>query len=99
MFMVTYCVYRGMGLNDFSVIEIIARQTIVILSITTLPLPGGVGAAEGMFAVVFADVFEPSKLTAAMLMTRGINFYFCMIFAGIVTLINHLRLMRAGNKK
>ena len=93
-FMVTYCVYRGMGLRGSSMIDIITLQALLMLCVTSLPLPGAVGAAEGMFLVIFSQVIPPELITSAMLLTRGINFYFCVIFAGIVTLINHIRILR-----
>lgn len=90
LFAIAYFVYRGMGLNRYSAADIIMLYAIVMLSVTTLPVPGGVGVSEWMFMVVFANVFPSEMLATAMLLTRGINFYFCLVFAGTVTLVNHL---------
>lgn len=99
LFMVTYCVYRGLGLEGTSMIDILAMQAIVMLSVTILPLPGSIGAAEGMFLLVFAEVFPAHLLYPAMLLTRGINFYFSMIFAGTITIGNHMIMIRKDKKK
>ncbi len=98
LFMVTYCVYRGMGLQGTPMISILAKQSVVMIAINTLPLPGGVGAAEGLFLVVFSNVFAGELIMPAMLLTRGINFYFSMFFAGTLTLVNHLIIMRKNKK-
>lgn len=95
---VTYCVYKGMGISGASVISVLAMQSVVMLSVTSLPLPGAVGASEGMFMVSFAGIFPKPLLTSAMLLTRGINFYFNTLFAGTISLINHLRILRKDKK-
>lgn len=99
LFSVTYCVYRGMGLDSVSMVKILALQSILMLTVTTLPLPGAVGAAEGMFLVIFKDTFPHELIMPAMMLTRGINFYFCVLFAGTVTLINHLLMLRKNKRK
>ena len=80
-------------------IDILAMQAIVMLSVTILPLPGSIGAAEGMFLLVFAEVFPAHLLYPAMLLTRGINFYFSMIFAGTITIGNHMIMIKKDKKK
>jgi hypothetical protein len=98
LFMVTYCVYKGMRLSGSSVLDITAMQAILMLTVTTLPLPGAVGISEGMFLVVFDGIFPSELLTSAMILTRGINFYFCITVAGLITMINHIRLLRKDRK-
>lgn len=95
---VTYLVYRGLGLNDTSMISVLAMQSVVMLSVTSLPLPGAVGASEFMFTQAFGNFFPRDLVMPAMLLTRGINFYFNTLFAGAVSMCNHISLMRKRRK-
>ena len=94
LFSITYFIYKSFGLTGYTCVEIIALQTLATLAVSTLPLPGAVGVAESMFLVLFVPVFGTALNAPAMLLTRGINYYFCMVFTGIVTLINHVRGMK-----
>jgi hypothetical protein len=91
---VTYCVYRGLGQSGTSAVSILAMQSVVMLAVTSLPLPGAVGASEFMFVRAFAGIFPEPLLMPAMLLTRGINFYFNTIFAGAVSMINHISVLK-----
>lgn len=95
---ITYLVYRGLGLQGHSFGEILALQTLTTISVCTLPLPGAVGAAEGMFLLLFRPIFGHDLLMPAMLLTRGITYYFCLIFSGSVTLGNHIRMLRHSRR-
>jgi len=93
LMMVTWCVYRSFGLTGVSFLEITALQAIVNMSVSVLPLPGGVGPAEQMFFWLFAGIFW-DKLMPGLILSRGIAFYFTLIFSGIVTLSNHIAVKR-----
>lgn len=99
LLMVTYFVYRGLGLKDAPMISILAMQSVVMLSVTSLPLPGAVGASEFMFTKAFGTFFPDSLLMPAMLLTRGINFYFNTLFAGAVSMCNHIATLRKSRKE
>jgi uncharacterized protein (TIRG00374 family) len=74
------------------VIDIYALEAFCWFGSYCVPLPGAVGASEAIFNNVFSMVISNSVLlSATMITTRGINFYISFIFAGIVTLIKHLR--------
>lgn len=91
---VTYLVYKGLGLDGASMIAILAMQSVVMLSVTSLPLPGAVGASEFMFVQAFKNFFPDNLLMPAMLLTRGINFYFNTLFAGAISMTNHISILR-----
>lgn len=91
---VTFFVYKGFHLHGVSLFHVLAIQTLVTLSVCTLPLPGAVGAAEGMFLLTFGAAFPERLLMAAMLLTRGVTYYFCLLLSGTVTLGNHLFTLR-----
>ncbi len=92
MFSITYCVYLSFGLSDLSYLDLLGIQILCALSVDTLPFPGGVGMAEFMTQRLYGGVYPEAIQTPAMLLTRGINFYFCMVVCAITTLLNHLRL-------
>lgn len=95
---ITWLVYRALGLHAHSFGEILALQTLTTISVCALPLPGAVGAAEGMFLLLFSPVFGEELLMPAMLLTRGITYYFCLAFSGGVTLFHHIRMLRHSRR-
>lgn len=94
LYLVPYVVYLGFGLSGQSVLELVGTQALLSLATGCLPLPGAVGAAEGAFLKGFSSFFGPSLLTPAVLVSRGISFYLPLLFTGLVTLANQLRLRR-----
>lgn len=80
-----------------NVIDIYALEAFCWFGAYCVPLPGAVGASEAIFNNVFSMVISNTiLLSATMVTTRGINFYISLIFAGIVTLIHHLRTRNSG---
>lgn len=65
----------------------------VTISVSILPLPGAVGASEGMFILMFSRFYAEDYLMPAMLLTRGITFYFMLIMNCIITWIKHFTVM------
>ena len=70
LFLVTWCVYRSFGLHGISAIQIVALQTIISLSVDMLPLPGGVGASEKSFEIMFGTIFGASLVIPGMVLSR-----------------------------
>lgn len=56
-----------------------------------MPLPGAVGVSEGGFLGIFKFLFPVNLLTSAMLLSRGISFYLCVLISGISVLYFTLR--------
>ena len=77
---------------DVSVIDVFALETYAMLGAYCVPLPGAVGASEGIFFSIFSLLINNKVLlNSTMVTTRAITFYICFIFAGIVTLIHHIK--------
>lgn len=95
LFSITYLVYIALVPNPIhSIYYLMALQIVVALSVDSMPFPGGTGLSEILLSTLFASVyFGESLLTSALLLTRGINFYFTLLFTGIIVFINHLRLI------
>lgn len=98
-FSVPYCVYRSFGLKSYSYFNLVAAQSMIHLSAASLPIPGAVGAAENSFYLMFEYIYPKNMVVPAMLLSRGISFYGFMIFSGIITLLVHIRTVRARGQK
>lgn len=85
---VTFAVYKAFGLNGVNIFEIISLQLLISLAVDNLPLPGGMGANEGIFLLFFKEIFTPKYLTAGLLLTRGINYYFVILSGGLVMIFS-----------
>lgn len=95
LFSITYFVYRALVIgNNESIYYLIAIQVIVALCVDSMPFPGGTGLSEYLLSTLFILVYAgEAMLTSALLLTRGINFYFTLLFTGLVVLANHIRLI------
>ena len=96
LYAVPYLVYRGFGLREASFLQIVGTQALVNLAVGSLPLPGAVGASEGVALTAFTHFFGPALVTPAVLVSRGISFYAFLLISGGVTLTVHLRARRRG---
>ncbi len=92
MFSIAYVVYRTFGFSAYSYIELVVIQLSIAIAIDSLPLPGGIGASEVMLILIYNKVFGNDLSVPAMLVTRGLSYYSCLLISGIVVLINHLRI-------
>ena len=75
LFSVTYFVYRAFGLQGESFTKIVILQATVSLCVDMLPIPGGVGISEALFANLFSTVFPAAFLLPALVLSRGISYY------------------------
>lgn len=88
VFVLTYMVYLGFGLEGSSAMKVILLQAAVYIAVDMLPLPGAQGITELMYQTVFVHVFTGAYLIPSMLVSRGINFYFLLIVSLGIVLIN-----------
>ena len=98
MYLVPYFVYKAFHLNTYSMIEIISFQALVSLAVSSIPLPGAVGASENAFMSAFKLFFTSQLLVPAMLLCRGISFYAFLLISGIISLIVHILLTKEKPK-
>ena len=92
MFSIAFVVYKAFGLTGYSYLELMVIQIAIALAVDSLPLPGGIGASEAMLLLIYNKVFGETIAVPAMLVTRGLSYYLCLILSGLVVLINHLRI-------
>ncbi len=89
LFSVTFVVYKSYGLEGTSFVDIIAVQAIIGIAVEMLPLPGAAGVTEGCFVNMFETIFGLQLVKPALILSRGISFYFLLIVGGLVTVVAH----------
>ena len=94
LYAVPYTVYLGFGLSGASLFQMVGTQALVSLAVGSLPLPGAVGAAEGVALHAFSLFFGAGLVAPAVMVARGISFYSFLLISGIITLCVHLRVRR-----
>ncbi len=93
-YLIPYFVYKAFHLNDYTLLQIISLQSLVSLAVSSIPLPGSVGASENAFMSAFKLFFASNLIIPAMLLCRGISFYAFLIISGVISMIVHLNLTR-----
>ena len=88
---IPYLVYQSFGLSGYSFFTIFALQAVLFITVSALPLPGGVGASESGFVILFTALFPGALLNSAMLLSRGISFYLFVLISGIAVVFIHFR--------
>lgn len=88
---VTFWTYKALGMNEANILEITSMQSVLFAIVSGIPSPGAVGVTEGAFTEIFRNIYPGAMMSSAILLNRGINFYFFVIFSGIVTIVNHIR--------
>ncbi len=89
---VPFFVYKAFGLNSHTFFQIFTMQAVLYTIVSGLPLPGSVGVSETVFLGIFGSVFGEKLLSGAMLLSRGITFYWYVIISLIVVVINAIRM-------
>lgn len=90
-FSITYFIYKSLGLSGVSVIDIITMQALLYMAVSFIPIPGTIGASEVGFSMIFISAFSSNLVPVALLMWRGISYYFGLIFCGLFTLYIYLK--------
>ncbi len=77
-----YLVCLSLGQGDVSFFSVFCLQAMLYVSVSSLPLPGAVGANEGSFLVLYRSVYPQQLLPGAMLLSRFISFYLIVALTG-----------------
>lgn len=88
---IPYFIYLAFGLSGVSYLKFLALQSVLYISVSSLPLPGAVGASEGGFMLIYKLLFSNEILSSAMILSRGISFYLFIIISGIAVLCFSLK--------
>ncbi|GEM_PF-28647 len=85
-FLLSWIVYRGMGLTAMGIFPLMALQAAVTIAVDLLPFPGSAGITELVAASAFASIFPGERLTAYLCISRGIGFYMILL-AGVAAVV------------
>lgn len=89
-FSITYFVYLSLGQSGASYLDVLAIQTVVYVVVSFIPTPGGAGASEGSFYILFGGLFSREVLLYGMALWRIIVYYGNMLVSGVVILIDNV---------
>ncbi len=81
-FSITFFVYKSLNLGKSNILDIICMQSFLYMAVSFIPTPGTVGASEVGFVLLLGHLFPPNIISTAMLLWRGISYYFSLIFSG-----------------
>lgn len=90
-FSITYLVYLALGLRGTSYLEIISLQAMLYMAVSFIPVPGTAGASEVGFSILLGSIFTSHLVAMAILLWRGISYYFGLVFCGLFTLFVFLK--------
>lgn len=79
VFVMTYVVYRGLGLSGVAMLDIVLVQAAVYIAVDMLPIPGAQGITEAMYRCVFQNIFVGNYLVVSVCITRGVSFYLMLL--------------------
>lgn len=109
LFSVSYLVFlafykgsSGGSLDYRNYFELVSVQVAIALCVDSLPLPGGVGISEYLYLFLFGFVYtnvSSDFVASAMLVTRGVSFYFPLIITFIIWLVKHIMVIIKDSKE
>ena len=82
-FSTTFFVYKSLNLNESNILDILSLQAFLYMAVSFIPTPGTAGASEVGFILLLGHLFPPNIISTALLLWRGISFYFSLIFSGM----------------
>ena len=89
---IPFFVYKAFGLDANNLLQLFAMQSVLYTTVSGLPLPGTIGISETVFLSIYGEVFGDELLSGAMLLSRGITFYFYVIVSLVVVITNAVRM-------
>lgn len=90
-FSITFFIYKSLGLSGTSILDIITLQALLYMAVSFIPIPGTIGASEIGFSMIFISAFSTKFVPVALILWRGISYYFGLIFCGGFTLWVYLQ--------
>ena len=89
-FSITYFIYLSLGFSEATFTDIIAIQTVLYVVVSFIPTPGGIGASESGFYLLFSIFFSRDVLLYAMILWRIIVYYGVLLVSGIVVFLDSI---------
>lgn len=82
------------GLGGVKAVAVITLQAVIAVSVDMLPLPGGMGISEKLFAMIFIPVFGKRLLLPGMILSRGIGYYTELGLSALLTIVANFTIGR-----
>ncbi len=80
--------------------DLFACSALVTLGYNSIPLPGGVGVYEYLYPNIYCIAYaEEAFVLSALMVSRAISYYICMLLSGAYTLGYHAFLMHRPSWK
>jgi hypothetical protein len=89
-FSIPFFIYKALGLEGYSWLQMTSVQALVYMAIIFIPTPGTAGVAEVGFTMFYAPIFGDAYLSVGLVLWRIISYYFMLIFSGIYVLISEV---------
>lgn len=86
MFAIPWLVLRSFGIAGGTLPGIVIMQAMVSLGTDLLPLPGGTGANEALFLLLFEGLCGETMVLPVLLASRGISYYGQLLVSGMISL-------------
>lgn len=86
-FSITFFIYKALNLSGTSIFDVICLQAFLYMSVSFIPTPGTVGVSEVGFMLLLNQIFPANLIGTALILWRGISYYFSLIFSGLFSLI------------
>lgn len=104
-FSILYFVYLSFlpvypEISGYCYFHLFSIQILVTLCVDSLPIPGGVGISEYLYFLLLSPIFtqnDTDLVGSALIVTRIMNFYFPLLFTGLITIIKQILSMRKTN--
>lgn len=98
LFSVSYFIYRALGLNGATLMEMMAMQSFLYLAVAFFPTPGAAGGSEGGFGIFFAQYFSPYPWSLPMIIWRFLTYYFVVLVGALLVVFDEFLTMRRKKK-
>lgn len=85
--------------RQISFTDVYVMQVFVLVGYNSVPLPGGVGAFEYLYLHIYGIRFEDAFILSAMMVTRTISYYLCIVVSGGMTLAYHIRQLKRKKRE
>ena len=97
LFSIAYVVYKALGFNKYSYLDLLTIQVSAQTAIEVLPLPGGACLSENMIRDMFTKIFNENLADVGMLLTRTFSFYIPLLVSGFIVLV-YTTIIKRRNK-
>ena len=91
MHSIPYWVALSLGVHSVTFLQVTALQAVLFLVVSLIPLPGGTGASEGGFLLLYTSIFTGGMLETAMLLSRFASFYLPLLVSGLLLWAKNLQ--------